>query len=1437
MLKQGYIASYSLKRGDQVVAKAIGLLSGRVVVGEQRLNDTGKNSPLRLLDPFGVYVEICCSSFINRDTRLGNTQALSLLAQAFPSPVSATLLLPLPHGTTSTSLAQPTTFHSDLYNTTKQQPPYPSPHITIPTNMPTAPPANSAEPLIPTDDSPSPKTNLKILLRRAKDIAAPPPPAPPPPTAPRTNRRHPPDEPRPLVDPSTAREAPSRHHIRRTHHVAPRRTLAPTSQKPAAPTPPPPQPHVDPTSATPTNQAELQAAKERDDWDVEWIMMQKRMAQQVAEKQRRAQERVEQAEICNTSTPKFHSRCCRKHRARKHRTLPTMIASAGVAPRLPNSHASASQATHRERPAELTPLGHSTRLLIPLLPDQPPPTPPAPAPLLPSTLLPREYLSPNPRDPYNDEEPYNDDDALRFYYPTNEVIIIPRADISPVPPAAKVKYGFISFDKVVPPSFENWWEGMEEAKVFVCGRFGGEDGFVWLTGYMISSDEVEKGADYAVRLPSAGAEGEMKGRWMLLPSEVMEAREVEMRRLMNLTRSEQLEEDRAASEIWERYLETRVPEVERVESPTNPTYDTRNPSFRTPWFEVSLVPSRFLHPLPSASLSGMGGFDFIDGCISRDLEEGEQEREVKVIATGGNGSGGGRRGHARFFSGFRIRSYGSDPPSEEQREGEEEGGRKWAVPVPCVGKSPEGLRLKTGYVAARPEWVDLRREYLVKLDHNTAYVRKYDAPGMDWDEVKKLHKYRRTKVQGLEPLYSDTTSDKRWMYISPSEVLREREEQMRLARQVLTPSEQRAEDIANSEALDEWLEYSRVTDKERREILIRRVEVWMERVDLRGLSAQPSSIAPLKTTPFESPPFARHSRPSIPKSLDSNLPPSPPAPSHLLPQRHYPLLGDPPKFNRDFIDPSAGEVIQVPAALVQRLLPGTFHQGIDLNKNGENVSSVKILISSGSVSTSTPSQGSLYSLSGFLVRSHTVETPVGVPWVVPLPCVTPHPLAGGWNGLRVGYPYVSERPEWVDLREEVVVRIADAKGWIQKFDVPENASEGLGDEVVRLLKFREREVLGLRNLLLDIGRRWGGQQDWEKPQHGGIESEVEQKSPPPDRDPPHADAHGLTSRLDIPLTHRPPPPKPPPAAHPTVIPLPLPTAPSALAPPSAPFLPDGEHNPLFIAYYHHEIIALPSHLFPSAKTSSAMQLFLVTSMGTGFAGFLPEDTFEGPYWKLGGWFIQPLDGTQLEAYQIPLPSMLGPVEGGQRPVVRTNFAAEGRMVVDLRKEYSVFLRPGIEDCYIQKFDPVAKVERASIEAMRKYHRVFVLKKKPIKSASSSEKRWNAYPQSYLRLKMEAPTVVLTPSEPEEDMLYFEAGRMMDIRFEWGSMDEKTRRARMERRVERWMEGVEAGGNAGIGEVGEEGLSSREREFLIFRLGMRYGDDSKGEVHAGLWWEE
>ncbi|RPA73013.1 hypothetical protein BJ508DRAFT_381280 [Ascobolus immersus RN42] len=166
------------------------------------------------------------------------------------------------------------------------------------------------------------------------------------------------------------------------------------------------------------------------------------------------------------------------------------------------------------------------------------------------------------------------------------------------------------------------------------------------------------------------------------------------------------------------------------------------------------------------------------------------------------------------FSGYRIQRYTpSDSPTTGPRPAYE-------IPLPCSQPGyqlPTSLfqpPLQTKYISVEPEWLDIRAQYRVEIGVPKGFIRKYDVKPVEWEEIERLDAYRDRTFLGLEPVPSETSSDRRWM-IAPERPVRP------------SPRTLDSADMVEKERqLDNFFEYSSVDEKTRRKQLEERVNAW-----------------------------------------------------------------------------------------------------------------------------------------------------------------------------------------------------------------------------------------------------------------------------------------------------------------------------------------------------------------------------------------------------------------------------------------------------------------------------------------------------------------------------------------------------------------------------------------------------------------------------------
>ncbi|RPA73012.1 hypothetical protein BJ508DRAFT_334508 [Ascobolus immersus RN42] len=210
-------------------------------------------------------------------------------------------------------------------------------------------------------------------------------------------------------------------------------------------------------------------------------------------------------------------------------------------------------------------------------------------------------------------------------------------------------------------------------------------------------------------------------------------------------------------------------------------------------------------------------------------------------------------------------------------------------------------------------------------------------------------------------------------------------------------------------------------------------------------------------------------------------PPTSAKPSHLHPQRHFPVLED-GDCNRDF-DINFNEFIQVPLEFILGPTPPQDTADASFSAHELRKGHMTMLVE-GTLGWTSNDVGSVLKFSGYLVRQYppgysptpTTTQECRPVYELPLPYYrhAPHELPDSQPSPfhpPLQTSYVGAEPEWLDLRALHLVHIGrHPAGYIRKFDVAALEDE----EMDRLAKFRKETVLGLAPVpsLTSDEKRW-----------------------------------------------------------------------------------------------------------------------------------------------------------------------------------------------------------------------------------------------------------------------------------------------------------------------------------------------------------------------------
>ncbi|RPA70980.1 hypothetical protein BJ508DRAFT_367932 [Ascobolus immersus RN42] len=201
----------------------------------------------------------------------------------------------------------------------------------------------------------------------------------------------------------------------------------------------------------------------------------------------------------------------------------------------------------------------------------------------------------------------------------------------------------------------------------------------------------------------------------------------------------------------------------------------------------------------------------------------------------------------------------------------------------------------------------------------------------------------------------------------------------------------------------------------------------------------------------------------------------------------------------------------------------------------------------------------------------------------------------------------------------------------------------------------------------------------------------------------------------------------------------------------------------------NQIAQIPPHLFPdlpaNLPTTTTCTL-LITRTKTRWS----QDMM-GSIAELSGYLIR-YELTQHEArlpHLLPLPC-LHPFFASNstfQPRLRLPYLSAHQEYLDISQEYTAVFRTPAD--YLYTMDPPRRIEMAEFMRLTKYRRVAVLGEEPMRSETSSDRRWMVVPEGVEEAK---------GVEGESD--YFEREREMIRCSEYASVDERRRSGMLER---------------------------------------------------------
>ncbi|RPA70979.1 hypothetical protein BJ508DRAFT_316030 [Ascobolus immersus RN42] len=147
------------------------------------------------------------------------------------------------------------------------------------------------------------------------------------------------------------------------------------------------------------------------------------------------------------------------------------------------------------------------------------------------------------------------------------------------------------------------------------------------------------------------------------------------------------------------------------------------------------------------------------------------------------------------------------------------------IPFPSLQPLPESLfwpPIRTDYVSEKQEWLDVSQTWAVSIKPDSGIVRVFEPRIiMDETEMNRLYDYRRVKIEGLSPLPSTASSDRRWM---------DGLARTSTSKCVTTRQLDSGEEIEAERDLERRLEWASVDDNTRRHLLEERVNLWLRDV-------------------------------------------------------------------------------------------------------------------------------------------------------------------------------------------------------------------------------------------------------------------------------------------------------------------------------------------------------------------------------------------------------------------------------------------------------------------------------------------------------------------------------------------------------------------------------------------------------------------------------